>query len=345
MPTTGITALNKTLIGVEALAGSSTDAVTTYWRGMGKMRDLREVVFPTQRVGRIGGTTRSYTPKTGASPLLEDEAAFENLPYIFNSGIYLTTATTDLSSGITRTWNVQSASTDAFQTTDLGTLVVEIGDNVQAEISRFNYTESYVLSGAQGEAVHITANLMGQAPTTTTFTAVGSTDLENPYETIMVSMGTLYIDDSTGTAGTSQKLLTLVDFSLNHTTGWVPIAAKDGRTDFSDIKHIDDEIILDVTYEHNGVAVIEKAAWRAETERVIRLQFQGTALATTDAGATFDKKTLRLDMYGKWMAFGAEGLEEVDGDNVYKGRFRVAYAERGGAKMNIVLVNESNPLP
>ena len=42
---TGVTALEKTLIGVEALAGSSTDTVTTHWRGMGKVQDRREIVF------------------------------------------------------------------------------------------------------------------------------------------------------------------------------------------------------------------------------------------------------------------------------------------------------------
>jgi hypothetical protein len=345
MATTGITALGKTLIGVEALAGASTDAVTTHWRGIGTLKDRREIVFPPQRVGRLGGTTRSYTPKTGAEIVLEDEATFEYLPYIFNAGIYAATGTTDASSGITRTWAVQSASSDPIVTTDLATLVIENGDNVDAEIARFCYVREWTLSGTQGQSVHISATLDGRAPSTATFTAVGATDFENPFETILTSMGTLYIDPSTDTAGTTQKTLTLIDFSLRHTTGWVPLAAKDGRTDFSDIKRIDDEMMLDVTFEHNSIAVAEKAAWRAETERVVRLKFEGSALATTDAGATYDKKTLILDCYGKWATFGAEGLEEVDGDNVYRGTLRVAYAQSGANKCSIVTVNELAALP
>jgi len=309
------------------------------------LKDRQEVVFPPQRVGRIGGTTRSYIPRTGSDTILEDEATYEYLTYIFNAGIYLATPTTDLSSAAKRSWSVQSASTDAFQTTDLATLVVENGDNVQAEIARFCYVSEYSLNGKQGEAVHISATLPGRAPETTTFTTVGTTDFENPFETILTSMGTLYIDPSTDTAGTTQKTLTLIDFDLKHTTGWVPITAKDGRKDFSDIKHIDDDIMLDVTFEHNSIAVAEKAAWRAQTERALRLTFLGNALSTTDAGATYDTKAFVIDLYGKWETFGAAGLEEQDGNNIYKGTFRAKWSATASNKASFLIVNELATLP
>lgn len=343
MATTGITTLSNTQIGAEATAGTGTP--TTHWRGVGTLKDRREVVFPPQRVGKIGGTTRSYTPKTGAEVVLEDEATFEYLPYILNAGIYNSTGTTDASSGITRTWNVQAASTDPIATTDLSTLAIENGDNIQAEIANFCFVREFTLSGAQGEAVHISAILDGRAPATTTFTAVGDTDFNNPFETILVSMGKLYIDSSSDAAGTTQKTLTLIDFSLKHVTGWVKLAAKDGRTDFSDIKHIDDDILLDITFEHNSVAVAEKAAWRAETERLIRLRFDGSALSTTDGAAPYDTKELIIDMYGKWKTFGAEGLEEQEGDNIYKGQFRVSSAQLATGKMTYTIVNELTALP
>lgn len=174
---------------------------------------------------------------------------------------------------------------------------------------------------------------------------MGDTDLNNDYETILTNTGRMYIDPSTDTPGTTLKSTTLIDWSLKHTTGWVEMPAKDGRTDFSDIKHIDDEILLDVTFEHNSIAVSEKAAWRAETERVIRLKFTGSALTTTDAGATYDTKALVLDLYGKWLTFGAEGLEDANGDNTYRGQFQVKYTERGNKKFDVVLVTEQAALP
>ena len=342
----GVTALEKTLIGVEALAGATTDTPTTHWRGTGKIKDRQEVVNPPERVGKIGGTTRSYIPRTGSEIPLDGDATFEQLAYIFNAGIYTVTPTTDASSGITRAWTVQAASSDPLATTDLSTLVVESGDNNESETARYVFIREYTLAGAQGAGMTIAAVGQGRAPTTNTaFTAVGDTDLENPAETILVSKGYLYIDPSTDTAGTTAKSETLLDFSFKHTTGWVELPARDGRTDFSSIKHIDDEMMLDVTFEHNGVATAEKAAWRAQTERVIRLKFLGSALTTTDAGATYDTKALVLDLYGKWQSFGAEGLEEQDGDNVYRGTFKVGYAAAPAKKAVITLVNEVATLP
>lgn len=340
---TGVTALEKTLIGVELLAGASTDVVTTHWRGMGKIKDRREVVFPPERVGRIGGTTRSYTPRTGGEVTLDGDATYEQLPYIFNSGIYLTTATTDTGSGYVYTWTVQSASTDLLATTDLATLVVESGDNNDVEISHFCFTREFTLTGRQGEGMTVAAVLESRAPSTSSgFTAVGSTDLENPCETILFSKVAMSFDDSTGTIGSTAKTETILDFSLKHTTGWVALPARDGRTDLSNIKHIDDEIMLDVTFEHNGVATAEKAAWRAETERAIRLEFTGSALTSAGTHAT---KKFRADLYGKWQSFGAEGLEEQDGDNVYKGTFKVAYSAVAAAKASYTIVNEVVTLP
>lgn len=345
MPT-GISALEKTLIGIEALAGATTDTVTTHWRGVGKIRDRRETVFPPEKVGRYGGTTRSYVPRTGSEGLLEGDAIFEQLPYIFQAGIYRATPTTDASSAMVWTWNVQTASTDAIETTDLGTLVVESGDNIGVETSRFMFVRSFNISGRQGEGVQVSATLQGREPSTSSsFTAVGSTDLENPAETVLFSKVRLYIDDSTGTIGTTQVSETIMDATFNMTTGWVEINAKDGRTDFSGIKRIDDEITLDIAFEHNASAETEKGNWRSQTERAIRLEFEGNSVSTTDAGATYNNKMLILDMWGKWSNLGAEGLEEQDGDNMLRGTFRVAYSANGANKARIIVVNELTTLP
>lgn len=341
--TTGITASEKTLIGVEALAGATTDTVTTHWRGMGKVKDRREVVFPPEKVGRYGGTTRSYIPRTGSEVSLEGDATYEQLCYIFNAGIYLATPTTDAGTASIRTWTVQSASSDAVETTDLGTLVVESGDNIGSETARYCFIKSFSLSGRQGEGMQISAVGEGRAPTTNaSLTAVGSTDLENPAETILFSKVALYVDDTTGTIGTTQISETILDSTLNMTTGWVALPAKDGRLDFSSIKRVDDEIVLDVAFEHNSLAETEKNAWRAGTERAIRLKFPGSALTTTD---TYDTKTLIIDLWGKWRSFGAEGLEEQDGDNIYRGQFRAAYSPAAANKARFIIVNEVATLP
>lgn len=340
--TNGVTALEKTLIGVELLAGSSTDVVTTHARGTVKIKDRREIVYPPERVGKVGGTTRSYIPRTGGEATWDTDAIFEQLPYALNAGIYSTVPTTDTGSGYIWTWNVQHSSSDAFATTDLATIRFESGDNNAVETAVFGFLREFTLSGSQGAAMLFAGVFETRAPSTSaSFTAVGDTDLQNPAETILFSKVSMSIDVSTD-IGVTAKTETILDMTLRHRTGWVALPAKDGRLDFSNIKHIDDEIMLDVTFEHNGIAVAEKDAWKAETERAIRLQFAGSTLSS---GGTYTTKIFRIDLYGKWSTFGAEGLEEQEGDNVYRGTFRCAFSPTALAKATYLIVNELASLP
>jgi len=324
--TEGISALSRLQIGQEAVAGGTTDPATTVWAGTGMMTDNLTQVFPRQKVGKLGGTTRSYISKTGGSVVLEDDATYEQLVYVFQASIKTGAPTTDASSAKIWTWAVQASDSDPIATTDLTTLVFESGDNIQAEIARFGFVKDFTLSAAGGEALHLLANFETRAPATGTFTSGLSVPTSPKPEAILYSLGSLYIDDSTGTIGTTIKSNTILDMNLKHVTGWMSKTAKDNRLDFSFIKRADDEITLDVTFEHNSVAVAEKAAWRAGTERALRLTFLGTALSSTDAGATYDTKALVIDLYGKWDTFGSAGLEEADGNNVYKGTLKVRWS-------------------
>lgn len=334
----GISAFTKLQMGVEASAGGTTDAPTTIWVGTkGTLKDNLNVVFPNPVVGVLGGTTRSYIPKTGSEIMLEGELTFEQAGYLFNSAFYHTTPTTDAGSAQIRTWSVQALSTDPIATTDLDTMVFEAGDNQQAETARYGFCRDLTISGRAGEALQLTSTWEARAAAPTTFTS----GLTVPsVETILFSTGYLYIDPSTDTPGTTAKSDTLLDMSLKITTGWHAVDAKSNRTDFSFTKRTNDEIMLDLTFEHDATSVSEKAFWRSQSERVIRLTFLGTALSTTD---TYDTKALVIDLYGKWVSFDV--LSETDGNNTVKGTFKVAYSTVVGKKMDIVLVNELATLP
>jgi hypothetical protein len=336
----GISALSKIQMGVEATAGGTTDAPTTIWRGMGVLKDNLVMVFPAERVGILGGTTRSYIPKKGGEITLEGLVTFEQLPYMLNAGVYGTTPTTDASSAQIWTWTVQSVSTDPISSSDLFTLVIEGGDNQQAEIMRYCFVKEITLSGKAGEGVEGSHVLEGRTVTTTTFTSALSIPTVYP---VLTSLGSLYIDPSTDTIGTTAVSQTLYDFSLKYTTGWRSVDMKDNRLDFSFVKRIDDEIVLEVTFEHNDSAVTEKAAWRNQTERAIRLEFKGDALSTTDAGAPYDTKALIIDLWGKWEMFDV--LSEQDGNNMVKGTFRAKYSELASNKARFIVVNELASLP
>lgn len=336
----GINALRRVQIGIMDALGGTTDVPTTYWRGMGMIDDTQETTFPDENVGVIGGVNRSYVATKGSEVPLEADATFEQLPYIFQCGLYTTTPTTDASSAKIWAWSMQAVSTDPIESSDLSYFVIETGDNQQAEIVRDGFVRELSLTGNAGKALNISATVEARQVGTTTFTA----SLSIPtVETILFSKGALYIDPSSDTPGTTAKSQTLLNMSLDVTTGWKAIAAAAGRLDFAGVKRVVDKGTLDITFEHDGTATAEISAWRNETERVIRLDFPGSALSTTDAGATYDTKHLIMDLYGKWENF--EPIDEQDGNDVVTGIFRIGYASTPAKKADFTIVNELATLP
>lgn len=336
--TNGIKSLRKIQIGQEASAGGTTDIASTIWRGMGVITDLRETTFPEEDIGILGGTTRSYVAMAGGEISLEGDATFEQLPYIFNAGVYNTTATTDSGSGYIREWTVQNVSTDPIESTDLQTLMFEAGDNNEVETMRFGFVREFNITGNAAEAMAVSAIVQGREVTGGQSYTAG---LSVPtVESILFSKGKLYIDPSSDTIGTTQVSNTMIAADLSMITGWQAVMTADGRIDFSFIKRIADEITLAITYEHNGSATAEKAAWRAQTERAIRLIFEGTAL--TSAG-TYTYKTFIIDLWGKYSSFDA--LTDLDGNDTVVANFRAAYSSTAANKARFTVVNNLATLP
>lgn len=334
----GIKALRKVQFGPEAVAGGSTDPVTTVWRGTASLVDNRETTFPTEDIGILGGTTRSYVAKSGGELTLDGEATFEQAPYIFQSGIYSTTPTTDTGSGLIWTWTVQNASTDLIATTDLQTYGFEVGDNNEAETMRYGFTKDFNITGAASEALMVSATVEGREITGgASFTSSISIPT---VETILFGKAKMYIDTASDTIGTTLVSNTLLGADLTMTTGWQSVFTADGRIDLSFIKRVADEIKLSITYEHNGTATTEKAAWRNQTERAIRLKFEGNAL--TSAG-TYTYKTFIIDLWGKYESFDALG--DADGNDTVVATFRAAYSSTAANKARFIVVNELTTLP
>lgn len=336
----GVTALRRIQISQQATGlNSTTDPATTYWRGTGVIDDLTEVQFPDEHVGIIGGANRSYIAKQGGEITLEGDATFEQLPYIFNAGIYQVTAgTTEATgTGVSWTYNLQNADTDPVSSSDCAYLVIEGGDNQQAEVMRSAFVKEFTLSGKQGEAWMISALLEGQNVSQQSFTASVAIPT---VETILFSKTKLYIDPSTDTVGTTQKSGTLLEAELKMTTGWQAIPGGDGNLYFGATKFVGSEGELTLTLEHDTNAVTEINAWRNQTARVIRLIATGSALTT--AGTLLTKK-LTIDLYGKWKEFGP--LEDSDGNSIYKGTFRVGYDSTAIKRGTITVVNELTSLP
>lgn len=334
----GVKALRKIQIGQEASLGGSTDFASTIWRGSGVLTDNRETSFPSEDIGILGGTTRSYVAMSGGEISLEGDATFEQLPYILNSGVYLTTPTTDTGSGYIYVWTVQNVSTDKIESTDLQTLVIEGGDNNECEVMRAAFVREFSLSGSAGEALQVSATLQGREISGgQSYTASVSIP---SVETVLFSKGKLYIDATSDTIGTTQVSNTLLGAEFSMKSGWQAVMSADGRIDYSFLKRVADEISLQLTYEHNGSATTQKAAWRAQTERAIRLIFTGNALSSSGAYTT---KTLILDCWGKYESF--DSLGEQDGNDTVSATFKIGYSSTAGNKCRVTVVNELATLP
>lgn len=332
----GIKALRFLQLGKETTAGTAV-AATTIWRGEGTIEDQREPQWPAEDVGIIGGTDRSYIPSVQAAVSMDETpATFEQLPYLLAAGVQgVTTGTQDgTGSGYVYTYALPTTAVNS-----IATYTIEGGDNQQAEEVSYAFVSELTIAGAAGEAVTMTADWIGREATPTTKTpGLSIPDVEE----ILFQKAKLYIDDASGTIGTTLVSNSLVGFSLGITTGWHPTYTDGGQLTFTraDLDGESLEVTLEMTWLHDTNAVAEKAAWRAETPRLVRLEIPGSNLATA---GTFTTKLLRIDLAGKWESF--EALDEQDGNSILTATLRARYNAAAALFGEIVVVNELTALP
>lgn len=329
----GSRALRKLQLGTETTAGTPV-AATALWRGMGTIHDMREVVFPSEDVGYLGGTTRSYIARYWSElSMPEVEATYEQVGYILSAGISAATASAD---GTGSGYIYEYIAPTTAQNTH-ATYTIEGGDDQQAEEFDYAFVKSFSLSGEGQGALMMSAEWTGRVTSDSTFT----TGVALPtVEEILVNNATLYIDDTTGSIGGTAVADTLFGFSLDVNTGVTEYWAVDGSKDFSITKFTEDEWILNVTYEHNASAVSEKDNYQAGTPRQIRLKCEGTDLSST--GTDYSKKTLLIDVAGVYEDWSA--LEEQDGNDIINAVLRVRYDNDASLKAKITVVNEAASL-
>ena len=332
----GVKNLRKLQIGVEATAGTSV-AATAILRMTGTLEDARTLVFPEEQVGLLTPTDRQYTSAYLGKLAMEGEVTYEQLPYILNASINTDTAAAQDGTGS------DYIRTYTFPTTAKNTIftyTIEGGDDSGEEEMDYCYVSDFTLSGRYQEAWTVSANWQGQNIVPSTFTALGSTTIV-PVSEALFGLTKFYVDDSTGTIGTTQVALTLFEATLKVTSGWIPKFTADGALDFTFLENTGFSGTLDVTYEHNATAIAEKVKWRAGTARLVKLLIEGPTVATP--GTTYSKKTIIANLPGRWEKFDAIG--DIDGNDVVKGTFRIGYDVDYGSAGSIIVVNELAAMP
>jgi hypothetical protein len=332
----GSRALRLLQLGAEDSNAKGTAVIaTTIWRGLGVIKDERDIVWPEEDVGILGGTDRNYEARRWSELAMPAvEATFNQLPYIFNAGIQLVTGSADTGgSGYIWSWKASVTSQNNTRT-----YTIEGGDDEQAEEFDYGFVPNFTLSGDGMGALMMAADWIGQGTTNSTFTA----SLSIPtVEEILVNSANLYIDPTGGTVGDTTKSSTLFGIDLSYKTGLSEYWAVDGSPDFSLIKFTADEIILNMTYEHNATAVAEKAYYRAQATRLFRLKFEGTDWTTN--GTTYEKETMIIDLAGRYEDWSV--LTDQDGNDVVTATVRCRYSSADSLKFEVVIANLLATLP
>ena len=327
----GVKALRKIQAGVESTMGTAVPA-TIQLRMTGTMEDGRTIVWPEESVGLFVGTDRAYTTSLSAKMDLEGDATFEHLPYVLNASINSDSdvAQDGAGTGYVRTYTMPTTAERAIYTYTL-----EGGDDTAVTEMEYSFVDSFTLSGKYQEPWKISSSWVGRQSSTCAFTSLAATALQT-VEAALFGKTTLYIDDSTGTIGTTAKASTLLAADLSYKSGWIPKYTANGALYFDFIEQVGPEVSLNITFEHNATAVAELDAWRAGTGRLLRLDIAGSALTTT--GTAYDAKHIIVDLSGKWEKF--DKIDEIDGNDVVKGTLKCRWNADYGSLGSIVVVNE-----
>jgi hypothetical protein len=325
--------LRKLQFGLETTAGEAVVA-SKIWRGTGTLEDTREIRRPDEDVGYLSRVDRSYTASLGGKLSLDSvEATFEQLPVLLTCAIAEDTTGSADAEGSGKVYTFTAPTTAAAT---LSTLTWEGGDSVAVEEMEYAYAERVRIQGSPGDALMMSADLAGRQISTSAFT--GDLTLDT-VEEIVFSKGTLYIDDVGDTIGDTTVSSTLLGVDIDYGTGIVAKFASNGELYFDFTTQTGPDITVQLTYEHNSSAVSEKADWRSETPRQIRLLWEGSALTTT---GTYSNKTFQIDMAGKYEAF--EALDEIDGNDIVRCTFKPAYNSDAELFFEAVVVNELDNL-
>jgi hypothetical protein len=336
----GVKGLRKLQLGRESTAGV-IQAATTIWRGEGVLEDTRETVFPNEDIGYLSPMDRSYVPMLGGKIALPSTpATFEQIQHIFEMGINTSTATLDSTStvGVAYIYTYTMPTTSAVVPTTIKTYTIEGGDNQETEVMEYCHVTDFEISGKVNEAVNVTATIKGRQVALQAFTgAIAAPSVEE----ILTNKGKIYLDAIGGTIGTTQVSNQILSFNLKVATGIKAVTTATGNLYFSFIKGVKSEITCEVVFEHSTSAAAEKVNWRAQTPRLMRLQFDGSAFSPV--GVVFAAKALRIDMAGRWEKFSA--LEDDDGDDIVTGTFKAGYNSTAALYFQMKVANLNATIP
>lgn len=337
----GIGAGRRLQYGKETTKGTKVVAARIWAGEVGAIEDASETVFVKENIGYITPRLRTYIPNYLAKLALPPTpATFEQLPVILTAAIKALVAGVQDGVGTDYIY-AYPAHYDADSINDFTTWSLEAGDNQQEEEMEYACVADFTLEGKAKESWMMSANFFGRQILADSFT--GSLAVPTVLEEMLFGKTKLYIDNSGGTLGSTQKTNTLLAAKINWTTGLVPVFTGDGNLYFSFAKFgPPPDITVEVTFEHDTTSVAEKVKWRAGATRLLRLKCEGTGIGTP--GTTYSVKTCLMDFAGRWEKFDVLD-EDENGDSIVKGTLRVGRSDTDSLTATITVVNEVSAIP
>lgn len=299
----GLAALKRIQAGKESTPGTAV-AATAFWMGMtlaGNLSD-RTVTQPMDQRNSLVKAHRNYQPSYVWRDTLDGEVTYEDITYLLSIAVQggRTSSAVDITA---RQWTFAPSSTAA---NTLDTFTMEFGDNSGAYEVEYVFAESLEISGALDEALKFKAGLVGRQISTSTFTASLSARV---VESALAAKTRIWIDDATGTIGTSTKDQTLLDWTWRLPEHFVAKRHQDNSLTFSTHSELQMQPELDLVVEFNSNIEALRKKYAAGTSQLVRLKTIGAVI-----GATTVTKTLQIDGNYTITEFGV--LDERNGASI-----------------------------
>ena len=325
--TYGVKKQRRIQFGREAVQNTAVPA-TVIWRGPANIpEDDRTIIRVEEDTGQLMQSSRTFVAAEHAQMTFDStHAVYELLGHIFDAGINSETPTADgAGTDYIREW-VLGVTTNApkFYT-------LEGGDNIDVAEMAGAFVQEFTLSGTHDESVKLDSVLWnGLKYTDASFTAALALVA---VEVILFNKGKLYIDNAA--FGSTQATGIWTSFTLTVDTGYRRVPVSDGSLSAESVKNIGPSVSLNLTLESHATTAAERALFRSQTARFVRMKFEGSAFGTP--GTTYSVHTLITDIRGTYSEFSI--YEDADGDNVVTATIE-ADDTSTTAVNKIILVNE-----
>jgi hypothetical protein len=324
-------------MGRENVPGTPVEP-TTILRGVGTVEDALEVVFPDENVGIATRSDRAYIPKLGAEIKIDDTpATFEQILHMLEAGIK--TIGSGVADGSGRVYDYPFPTTNVLSVADIKSYTLKGGDNAQCEQAEYAVVQEFEIKGKADEAWTMASTWFARQLTPSNY--VNNLGLV-AVEEILFNESKLFIDTPSDGFGKTQVSNQLIEASVKVKTGFKPRSTATGAKYFSHAEWTasEMEISAELTFLHDAQAISEKSYWRLNTARLIQILCEGSELG---APGTYQRKTLRINLPGKWEKFA--GLEEDKGASIAKGTFAIRYNATVASAGGILIVNEIGSVP